>query len=130
MKILWKKEEYSIGNEYIDIQHAYLLDVFNQLHNYMIKGEAIDKIDNVLNNLKIYVTSHFQEEEKLMIEKKGPGFENHVKLHKFFTKKLDEFILKVEKGDKKTVPLESFEFLKKWITNHIKKVDNNIKNHI
>lgn len=86
MKILWKKEEYSIGNEYIDIQHAYLLDVFNQLHNYMIKGEAIDKIDNVLNNLKIYVTSHFQEEEKLMIEKKVPGFENHVKLHQFLLK--------------------------------------------
>lgn len=130
MKILWNKEEYSIGDEYIDIQHAYLLDVFNQLHNYMIRGEAIDRIDDVLNNLKIYVSSHFQEEEKLMVENNVPGFANHVKLHNFFIEKLDDFILQVEKGDKKNVPLESFEFLKDWITNHIKKTDNHIKNYI
>jgi hemerythrin-like metal-binding protein len=74
---------YSVGDDSIDSEHKRIVNLINEL--YLIlhtrgEGDRI-KVREVLDQLVRYTVSHFQHEERLMLECGYPDLEAHKALH-------------------------------------------------
>ena len=123
------KEEYYLGIENIDKQHAKLLGLMKEAdellrdENMLYKDEDISKI---LSGIKEYVHSHFIDEENFMAEIGYQGLEEHKKLHQEFAVKVDEFdshVAKLSLGTQDSMLLELLNYLRLWLQNHICETD-------
>lgn len=138
MPIIWNNS-YSVGLEEIDSQHKQLIVLMNRLElitkfNPTSENYA-DKFMNVLNELTNYTILHFATEEVLMKMFDYPDFDNHKLVHEKFVnlikeKKHDlEMFIQVEQDLNKknefisAMATELFDFLQKWLINHIMKTD-------
>lgn len=119
--IKWK-EAYSLGIEQIDDQHKQLVEVLNKLYNAMSKGQTKEIIGQVIDDLRRYTISHFSYEENLMRKHGYPELNSHIKIHKAFVDKIDEFKTRLLVKDM-TLTLDIVGFLKDWLVNHIMGTD-------
>ncbi|MBU2643272.1 bacteriohemerythrin [bacterium] len=106
----------------VDEQHKRLVDLVNQLHAAMKQKRDNSSVSEVLNGLSDYTVSHFSMEEKLM---KQAGYDQlvaHQALHSDLVKQITDFKTKFEGGDA-MVSMELMDFLKDWLTRHIKGTD-------
>lgn len=83
-KLIWY-DDYSMQIELLDEQHKQIFSSFNEFFNELNKGNFDREIiDNFIEALDYYTNIHFDTEEKLMLEKKFPNYEEHKKRHEFF----------------------------------------------
>ena len=121
MGLQWR-EQLSVGNDLIDTDHKYLIDVVN-------KAEASLKTHNnveltaVLQELAHYGKTHFEREELVAKAVGYPGLaklhESHVKLDAVLTKFREEI------GDTWTpaAVTQFTAFLRDWLIGHVIKED-------
>ena len=112
----------SVNVKEIDTQHQRLIELINQLHSLMMSGQGKEAIGLVLEDLIDYTKTHFSYEEKLF-EKFGYA---HTKEHTLEHKKLAEKVISFQndfKAGKTSVTIDVMNFLKDWLTNHIKGTD-------
>lgn len=121
MLVVWDASM-ATGVESIDEQHQLLLEMLNELHEKMNLGEARQAVLDALQGLRAYTAFHFQDEERLLLEKGYPELEAHKQAHQEFVSKLDGF-QEVVNQDSLMAGLELLHFLKKWLTGHIKGTD-------
>lgn len=113
----WEKH-YETNIKEIDEQHKGLVDILNQLHNSMLRGNSKIEMGEILEKLANYTVVHFKTEEVL--------FERHgypeTKLHKAEHKALTDRVLKLVEDHKTGKPIFSstlLHFLKHWLERHI-----------
>ena len=121
MAFLSWEDKYSVGNQTIDRQHQRLVDLINELHSAMGRGEGIEYVGSVLNDLAEYTKYHFAEEEKRMAEVNFPGYEEHQEKHRKMTQRVLQLQQRYSDGERLTV--EVLHFLKDWLTKHIMQTD-------
>lgn len=114
--------EFSTNIREIDEQHLRLVDLINALQKAMRSGQGRSAIKEVLEELKQYTVFHFAHEESLFEKYGYPESEAHANEHKMFVDKVLSFEEKILSG-RSSVTSEVLDFLKQWLTKHIKVVD-------
>lgn len=127
------KEEYKIGVEHIDKQHARLFEIADTAYETLTNSLSSDKYDqiiHILKELKDYTATHFADEEKYMEE---------IGYKKLFTQKMEhiQFISKLEEIDFDKIDenqdgylLDLLNYLNDWLVHHIIEKDKQIVSSI
>ena len=124
----WKKE-YDIGIDSIDTQHRKLVDTISRLEACITTDAQNKEMGRALKFLVEYTHTHFSDEESYMQKVSYPAFERQKTLHKEFTQRLVDVLLKL-KNEGIIQPQELIDFLMDWWVNHILDEDKKIALHV
>jgi len=123
--IKWS-DEFSVNIVSIDKQHRLLIDLINEVeHSISIKNN-IDATDTIFNALTSYIDYHFSTEEYYFELFDYPHKNEHLKEHVCFILKIDDFkknTINTSDKIKLNEIITLFEFLKKWLAEHIRHTD-------
>lgn len=115
-------ESFSVKVAELDGHHQKLFSLINALHDAMREGKGRSIMQQTIGELADYVAVHFKAEEALMEQANYPGLAGHRVEHRRFVAKLAEFKKDLDAGTSgNSVAL--LEFLKQWLSQHIKKLD-------
>jgi len=129
MEIIKWTEEYSVGIKEIDNQHKGLVILINELFTLMTKGKSKDSLSEIFNYLTDYTKKHFFTEETLLYKYAYPEIDQHKLEHSKFIENLNNLKSDFKTG-KITISIETLNFLKDWLLNHIKISDKRYSVHI
>ena len=122
MPLFTWNDSYSVTISSMDEQHKKLFALINQLHDAMTTGKAKTIVGQVLDDLLDYTRTHFTAEEKVLEKYNYSGITEQKKEHAIFINKIVELKEKNKSGSL-TVTLETSQFLKEWLLNHIMVID-------
>lgn len=122
MPLLNWNNSYSVNIAEIDNQHMKLVDLINRLFDAMKAGKGTEATGQILNELVTYTIYHFGYEEKLLASNQYPSLLTHKNEHLLLTKKVQE-LKAAQLKNSAVVTIETMNFLKDWLTNHIVKED-------
>ena len=129
MELIKWSEKYSVNNFLLDSQHKKLIAIINELHTAMKISRGNEIMQTIFDELIWYTKEHFRTEEQIMLKFNYPAFNEHKEEHE----KLTEQVLKLQKGykDRKIlITMETMNFLKDWLINHIEGTDKKYKDKI
>lgn len=112
----------SIGVEQFDNHHKELVRLINELYDAKKNGEKTGYLKSLLFELLSYTKYHFTAEERVMDKHDYEEIELHKKEHDNLTLQVEKFINDYTLG-KKNLDDQLFEFLKKWLIEHILDTD-------
>ncbi len=122
------KSEYSIGIDFVDNQHKYLINLINRIDVAIEENNSIAIVETVLD-MKLYAEIHFTEEEALMRKAGYPAVDSHAKLHQSFITKTDLFLDDLERSPL-AATVEISTYLMNWWLQHIQTVDKHYASFI
>ncbi|OFX26234.1 MAG: hypothetical protein A2041_11695 [Bacteroidetes bacterium GWA2_31_9b] len=112
------KDEYGVKVKEIDNQHKVLIGMLNKLYDAFMKKEHGEIIGEIIQELTDYAIYHFEVEEKYFKKFNYSDSDNHVKEHRNFSEKVNEFRKEFEKN-KSVLTFTIINFLRNWLMNHI-----------
>lgn len=112
----------SVGVPDLDAQHHRLVDMINQLHDAMAKGQGREALKPLLAGLVQYTVTHFQAEEQYMRKINYPNLPQHKAEHEKLVRRVKELTQSYE-SNQISLTIETMNFLRDWLTNHIRRVD-------
>jgi hemerythrin-like metal-binding protein len=115
----------AVGHPEIDSQHQKLIDLVNRLHDAMSKGKGRDVLGRILVELEDHTKYHFGTEEGLMDKHAYPGTFAQKQKHKELVGQLSAIMADAKQG-KLTVTMETMNFLRSWLTDHIMGMDKKL----
>jgi len=115
-------DSFLIHIEEIDNQHHGLVNLVNDLHDSMRRGEGHEVLNTILNKLIEYTLVHFEIEENYFKKFGYTNAESHIQEHAAFIQKVNESKLRFENGTL-LVSFELLNFLSEWLSTHIKGTD-------
>jgi len=119
-------EEFNLGLEIasIDNQHKELFAIINKLYDIAESDDIFNDLKKVIKELHDYTEYHFSTEIEYLIKFDYPKIDEHKKLHKAFTDEIAKYEeLAAENKLKPADCANIFNYLVKWLTMHIDKVD-------
>lgn len=121
--IQWDKR-YSVGVEKIDEQHKMFFGLINKLEDLTHHDDFRDELPRLLNEIVEYAALHFRTEEKMMIESKYDGYEDHHAKHEAIKADIyQECKRVVEKEATAMDVIWLYNYMRNWVKNHILEVD-------
>jgi hemerythrin len=95
----------------------------------MLAGKGAEKLQQVVKELADYTKFHFSAEEAMLEKTSYPALAAHRAQHQDFVKRVDQLgvDLKAGKGGNSVAVLE---FLKDWLTKHVKQTDQQYSAHL
>ncbi|MEZ5583158.1 MAG: bacteriohemerythrin [Candidatus Competibacteraceae bacterium] len=121
-------DELSVGIQEIDEQHKALLNILNELNDGIHGVRRKEVRLEILDKLIEYTKTHFAVEESLMRIFAYPRYEEHKQEHDKLIAEIHGFRVKFLE-DASAPTYELLIFLKRWLTNHIMKVDKHYEEH-
>lgn len=112
-------ESLSLGLATFDTQHMKMVEMINELHEAMKEGRGREHLDAILSGLKSYTINHFSAEEEAMRRYGFPGLDRHASAHEDLVRQVKSMDL----GRDEVTTVDLIEFMKRWLTAHIKGVD-------
>jgi len=117
MKLLEFTNDEMTNFQPIDDEHKAIVDFANKLFDCYtnLKYEEFNKL------LKVFITAgteHFHTEEKYMLNNSYPNFYSHKIEHDRFTRKLSEYVKKLNNNPAEYGNL-ILNFIKDWFINHV-----------
>lgn len=124
MSLVWRAQ-LSVGNNIIDDDHKYLIEIINKVE-YALKKKNRGELATVLDSLTQYSRVHFDREEKIAAAVKYTQVPHLNQSHQELLKQLEKM-----KGEIAAMgqdwPAETTEhftgFLRDWLINHVIKED-------
>ena len=123
MELYWVSE-FEIGNEYIDLQHRYFLDLINRIGKNSRETNNDDYKRKLIIELHKYADFHFASEENIAISCGILGVKNHHQLHIELLEDLNQYAEKLDNG-LKTID-EFLEFITDWFLVHTQHEDRKL----
>jgi len=117
-------DEFSVGIDAIDRQHAHLLGLINKIDDVIQNGGTYEKFAPIVTDLIDYANRHFAHEEKLMDENHCPDLDRHKRSHDRLREELLRWQEKVAKARAEEMR-EHMLFLRIWFPGHILNMDKN-----
>ncbi|MDO4293169.1 MAG: hemerythrin family protein [Eubacteriales bacterium] len=123
------REDFRTGMEELDEEHVVLLDLTEQVRKLLEDENMLFKcadIRGLLKRLIDYTAMHFAHEEELMESMGYDGLESQKQQHRLFVGRLEDFREQVSQlsiGTQDDMIRELFDYLQKWLHEHIKKED-------
>ena len=122
MQLFNWSQELSVNIKEIDEQHKKLIGLINHLFDAMLEGKTQKLINDIVDELINYAEYHFNTEEKYFALHNYPESQQHAVQHSFYKDEILQFKKELLHG-KSTVPMDVFNFLKDWLTEHIMQSD-------
>ncbi len=117
---------YKTGIPIIDEKHEYLVNLCNDFYQKLLSNRDVDEykklVRETLDTCMDYASTHFQEEEKLMIASNFSGYNEHKHSHEVFKEKCQDVYFQIESLSV-TEAIKFARFLYEWIHNHIARED-------
>ena len=129
-RIEWD-ETYSTYNPEIDKQHKKWIEIYNELHETLLKGGVKDLLGVTVNTLKAmedYAHYHFEFEENFMKSIDFPNIVEHKRLHKDFDTRIYELNKDVREG-RAVLNTQLIKIMRNWIVDHILNADKQYAEH-
>ena len=108
-----------VGIKQIDQEHQILINLINELYEFMSQGKGKEIIEKTIADLINYTEFHFKSEEKLLSDYGYPEFRSHLLKHYMLVKEVKEMQENYRSGRLLVIPKVS-DFLKEWLTQHIR----------
>ncbi|WP_240839827.1 bacteriohemerythrin [Acidaminobacter sp. JC074] len=124
MEFKWTTK-YSVNNELIDVQHRMLFAIINDLNTYIINGQGLENIEEILNKMSAYATLHFRTEEDILLKSNYTEYQKHKDYHDSFKKQILKSTQEVISNKNEKTVIEIHRFLMNWLTSHI--LDEDVK---
>jgi hemerythrin len=116
MELEWESD-FETGNEYVDLQHRYFLDLINRIRNKFMDTNDVAYKGKLINELKKYADFHFTSEENLATSHNLP--EDISSHHQRHLELLEEFDHHAEDLDNGLKTIDEFlGFLSDWFIGH------------
>ncbi|MCX7880325.1 MAG: bacteriohemerythrin [Ignavibacteria bacterium] len=115
--ITWN-DSFSVGIAKIDNQHKRLIQIINKLDDAMKEGKGKEILSEVLNELILYVNTHFKTEEEYMTQYNYDEYEQHRYEHEKLTDEVKRFYDDF-KGGRVVLSVQIMNFLRNWLMDHI-----------
>lgn len=122
-------DKLSVHIKEFDDQHKNLVATINKLYEAMKHGEGKTVLNDVLSELVDYTQYHFQTEEKRFQQYNFSEGPKHTDEHNALMKKVHDLQKKHKEGTF-LLSIEVLEFLKNWITHHIRVVDKQYSEYL
>lgn len=103
----------------IDDQHRKLVGMINEFYMHLQQKSNKELISKLIRDMKEYTIIHFSDEEKLFDQYDFQESVAHKKTHQYFVEKVADLEDRFNKG-KLILSIEITNFLKSWLTEHIK----------
>lgn len=122
MPKIWDAE-YAVGHPDLDRQNRHFLAICRRLDNCADNSQqdSVGQFHEILNDLVVYVSDHFCEEERLLSRCAYPALSEQREAHQMFKERLTEFLLAATVGVIDRSGLQ--EFLAQWWRSHIQEAD-------
>ena len=120
MELYWVSE-FEIGNEYVDLQHRYFLDLITRIGKNFRETNDDDYKRKLIIELHKYADFHFASEENIAISCGLPGVESHHQLHLQLLEELNQYAENLDNG-LKTID-QFLEFITDWFLVHTQHED-------
>ncbi len=114
--------EYAVDVEIFDEHHKRLFALVDRLFQALKAGTARNALLGILDELAEYTQYHFTAEEKAMRHFGYPGCELQEQSHAELLTRVQELRRDMAAG-KSMVAVDVMEFLRDWLTGHIKRCD-------
>ncbi len=115
MELEWKSD-FETGNEVVDSQHRYFVDLINRIGDTFRSSTDEDYKHKLIIELKKYADFHFTSEENIAISLSIPGVSTH---HDRHMELIAEFNHRSEELEKGTKSIDEFlSFLIDWFSGH------------
>lgn len=115
-----------VGVGAIDGDHRELLSIMNMLYDGVNAGWERDVMESILKDLVNYTGYHFSREEELMKRYECPGALAHTMVHEQMTIWCRETQEKFHRGILPAPALQTVNYLKDWLFDHIMKEDRRL----
>ncbi|MCF8479010.1 MAG: bacteriohemerythrin [Rhodospirillum sp.] len=112
-------ENCRVGIKAIDEDHKGLFDLVNAIDDHQRRGSRANQVNATVHALNLYVTEHFEREERFMRRAKFPGYEAHRRIHEDFRGLVSALIALHQKNPDAVDLRKVTAFLDSWIRNHI-----------
>ena len=122
-------EEYWTGIELIDDEHKKLFDIIretNDIIHAQFLHDKYDEIMRILHELQEYTERHFKDEEDYMERIGYKRIEVQKRAHEAFVDKIKKIDLWEIDDNQEEYLEELIDYLLKWLSNHILKMDKKI----
>lgn len=113
---------FSVAVPTFDQHHQRLFGLISKLYDAMNSGAGKSVLTEVFDELLSYTDYHFNAEERAFEHFKYPDCAVHRGFHQELIKQATRLRADLEAG-KALVTVEVMEFLRDWVTNHIKRCD-------
>jgi hemerythrin len=123
MELEWESE-FETGNEYVDMQHRYFVDLVNRVG--VIFRETEDKVykEKLISELRKYADFHFTSEENIATSIGLPGVIGHHERHQELLAEFNHHANGLKTGSE-TVD-QFLDFLTNWFIGHTVYEDQNL----
>jgi methyl-accepting chemotaxis protein len=119
------------GNEQIDSEHKQLIVAINDFFAACSMNSGGDKMLKTINFLLDYTVKHFYNEERLQLQYKYPGYDNHKKFHENFKKNVHNLMVEfINKGASDELIKQAKHDIGEVIIAHIQHEDMRLAAHI
>ena len=122
METIEWNESYSVGVKELDEEHKQLFRIINALFEAPDTHMDLQRISELLADMREYASVHFETEEKYMSECRYPDIANHIRAHQRYRDKVNNI-----RPQSLTENPEQFEkiiqFLYEWLAGHILSCD-------
>jgi len=116
MELEWESD-FETGNEYVDLQHRYFLDLINRIRKNFKETNDDDYKGKLIIELKKYAEFHFTSEENIAAPHHLPeDISDHHQRHLELLEEFDHHAKDLDKG-LKTID-EFIGFLSDWFIGH------------
>ena len=115
------RPSYSVHVRQCDEHHKYLFVLLQVLEGMLDKNESASTVEMVLAELRDYCDYHFKAEEDLMEKARYAELATHRDAHRAFITRIEQFQQDRMAASQK--PAAVVTFLKKWIVDHIQRMD-------
>jgi hemerythrin len=127
--ITWT-EKMSVGVALLDDEHKRLVSLLNDLHDGIVSGHGTERLGRVLDGVANYARIHFAHEEEFFAQSEYPAAAEHIKEHESMTRMVADIQDRYKKGKFDALSLETLNFLKDWLQNHVLGSDMNYTEHL
>lgn len=117
----WKKS-YSVRIRKIDRQHRKVLNIINELYATQANQLKQSDMQQLFDELREFIQTHFRDEEELMLKHNYPGYAEQKREHDAFIDLVCEYQKNLLKN-RKEVTINLFNSLWDWFANHIVRLD-------
>ena len=119
--VQWSRE-YAVEIDVFDRHHKRLFALIDRLYQAMKTGRTQDELRAVFDELIAYTGYHFDAEERAFEHFRYPKCDQHKRQHRELVEQVTALRGDLEQG-KPLVAVEVMEFLRDWLTRHIKGCD-------
>jgi len=118
---VWTEKELGLGVQEMDKEHQELIAKMNVLYKLVENKASVEDLQKSIDDLAGFTVKHFADEEGYMEKIKFPGVATHKVIHQQLLKQFGDYVAEFKKTA--VVSPQFFNFLKVWLTSHIRGID-------